>query len=37
MKRWGLWVALMLSLGFNVGVLFMVVVDRAAPRGRRRP
>ena len=28
MRRWGLWIALMLSLGVNVGVLIMVVANR---------
>lgn len=31
MRRWGLWIALMLSLGVNVGVLLMVVANRGAP------
>jgi len=32
MKRWWLWIALMLSLGVNVGVLFMIAAHRRAPQ-----
>ena len=37
MKRWGLWIALMLSLGVNVGVLIMVVAARGLPRRLEEP
>ncbi len=32
MKRWWLWIALMLSLGVNVGVIFMIAVHRRSPQ-----
>ena len=34
MKRWWLWIALMLSLGVNVGILGMIVVHRAGQRAK---
>ena len=37
MKRWGLWIALMLSVGVNIGVLVMVVADRRMPRRLDEP
>ena len=37
MRRWGLWVALMLSVGVNIGVLLMVVADRRAPLRLEEP
>lgn len=37
MRRWWLWVALMLSLGVNLGVLFMIAVHRQAPQRREAP
>ncbi len=37
MRRWWLWVALMLSLGVNVGVLFMIAVHRRAPARVEEP
>ena len=37
MRRWGLALALLLSLGVNIGILATLAVRRAAPPDRPRP